>query len=131
MGEDDLRTQRDLPRATEPGSAQFLWQVTNRPAARTWTRREGILHAYERGEPRAAVGQIESARRGQQTHELDAYSTMSLGRIGWSIGHERAAACSAVKATRFAGDPNKFGSALTERVRSSTNVDNKLLISHT
>ena len=78
MGEDDLRNQRDLPRATEPGSAQFLWQVTNRPAARTRTRREGILHAYERGEPRAAVGQIESARRGQQTHELDAYTTNPL-----------------------------------------------------
>jgi hypothetical protein len=42
-----------------------------------------------------------------------AQSTMSLGRIGWSIGYERAAACSAVKATRFAGDPNKFGSDLT------------------
>ena len=36
-------------------------------------------------------------------------SGMMLGRIGWSIGYERAAACSAVKATRFAGDPNKFG----------------------
>ena len=31
---------------------------------------------------------------------------MMLGRIGWSIGHERAAACSAVKATRFAGSPH-------------------------
>ena len=42
---------------------------------------------------------------------------MSLGRIGWSIGHERAAACSAVKATRSAGDPNLFGSALTASAR--------------
>ena len=50
---------------------------------------------------------------------------MMLGWIGWSIGHERAAACSAVKATRFAGDPNKFGSFLTEGVRWSTNVDER------
>ena len=42
---------------------------------------------------------------------------MMLGRIGWSIGHERAAACSAVKATRFAGDPNKVRVGL-DRLRS-------------
>ena len=42
---------------------------------------------------------------------------MSVSWIEWSIGHERAAACSAVKATRFAGDPNKFGSALTASAR--------------
>jgi hypothetical protein len=34
-----------------------------------------------------------------------------------SIGRQGAAACSAVKATRFAGDPNKFGSALTASAR--------------
>ena len=42
---------------------------------------------------------------------------MMLGRIGWSIRREGAAVCSAVKATRFAGDPNKFGSALTASTR--------------
>src|SRR6516225_1436017 len=42
---------------------------------------------------------------------------MMLSRIRWSIGHERAAACSAVKATRFAGDPNKVRVGL-DRLRS-------------
>ena len=59
---------------------------------------------------------FKSDRRARREATMD-WPVCSGDTIRLSIGHERAAACSAVKATRFAGDPNKFGSALTASAR--------------
>ena len=58
------------------------------------------------------------------------WAVCSGDTIRLSIGHERAAACSAVKATRFAGDPNKFGSALIQKSLCLTDTHVNQLSKH-